>query len=254
MQDEHESDGIICGLGTVYRKCPIKPGPPGKNAAGNWEARSAVHLALPDPILKEEPLMKKKAIGRLGVLALALTLISTCLMGGTLAKYTADVTGSGSATVAKWSFKANEQTTSFTDINLANTAYTNVAKEKIAPGTQGSFDIKIDASGSEVAVDYTIKLSEFKNRPTNLKFYSDEACTEANEIKDFANYKGLDGTIAFNAADKAVTKTVYWKWDYETNSGDTSDTTDGTKAEKMTFTITITGTQATPVPTTAPTN
>ena len=54
--------------------------------------------------------MKKRFnFGRLGALALALTLITTCLTGGTLAKYTSSTVGTGTATVAKWAvvLKAN---------------------------------------------------------------------------------------------------------------------------------------------------
>lgn len=198
--------------------------------------------------------MKKKTVGRLGVVALALTLISTCLMGGTLAKYTTEVTGTGSATVAKWSFKANDQTATFTDIDLASTAYTNVAAKKIAPGTEGSFDIKLDASGSEVAVKYEIAFSNLKNKPANLKFYTNEACTD--EITDLTS-KTLTDTIELADVETPVTKTIYWKWAYETNSGDAADTNAGKGANadatsKMTFDIKVTGTQATPEKQTAP--
>lgn len=194
--------------------------------------------------------MKKKTVGRLGVVALALTLISTCLMGGTLAKYTTEVTGTGSATVAKWNFTANGKTDTFEAIDLASTAYTNVAEEKIAPGTEGSFDIKLDASGSEVAVAYTIAFTDVKNQPKNLKFY-----TDAGHITEFNLDDGLKGTIEFANVDTAVTKTIYWQWAYETNSGDADDTTNGTAqdaARNMTFNIKVTGTQVAPEKSTAP--
>ena len=51
--------------------------------------------------------MKRRRTTRLGVVALALTLITMTMTGGTLAKYTAEVTGDTTATVAKFAFDLN---------------------------------------------------------------------------------------------------------------------------------------------------
>lgn len=186
--------------------------------------------------------MKKKSyVARLGVLALALTLVTTCLTGGTMARYVTEVTGAATATVAKWSFKANSQTQNFT-VNLTDTTLNGkVADGKIAPGTDGSFDISIDADGSEVALDYTIAFSNMENKPSNLKFYSDP--NFKTEISDLATYSGLNGTITLTDIGTPVTKTVYWQWAY----GDAVEPDQATITGKdMTFTITVTGTQQNP--------
>lgn len=53
--------------------------------------------------------MKSNRIMRIGVIVLALTLITACLAGGTLAKYSTTVDSTGSTgTVAKWSWKIND--------------------------------------------------------------------------------------------------------------------------------------------------
>ena len=200
---------------------------------------------------------KKSNAARLGVLAVALSLVTACLLGGTMAKYVTEVTGTGSATVAKWSFKANEKTDTFT-VDLAKTAYTNINNtdgNKIAPGTEGSFDIKLDASGSDVAVDYTIAFSNLQNKPTNLKFYSDE--NMATEIADLTNTTALNGEIKLADISKPVTKTIYWKWAYEIGNDEATKKTNNAQDVKdavnsMTFTITVTGTQQTPTATPAP--
>ncbi len=189
---------------------------------------------------------KKSNAARLGVLAVALSLVTACLLGGTMAKYVTEVTGTGSATVAKWSFKANNETTTFADINIASTAYTNINnadKNRIAPGTAGSFDIMLDATGSDVAVGYTIAFTNLSNQPTNLKFYSDKEMTQ--EITNLST--GLTGAIDYNATADAMktTKTVYWKWDYQTASGDTADVENAGK--DMTFDIKVIGTRKEPV-------
>lgn len=190
--------------------------------------------------------MKKTNIARLSALALTLCLASTALMSGTMAKYTTTVTGNGSATVAKWSFQVNEKDSAQTfTVNLTDTTINgNLKTDTIAPGTDGSFNIKLDASGSETAVDYKIVFSSIQNQPTNLKFYSDS--TFKTEITDLES-NGITDTIALAQVSTPVTKTIYWKWDYETGSDDTADTGDAGKA--MTFKITVTGTQADPTKT-----
>lgn len=49
---------------------------------------------------------EKSYVARLGALALVLTLMTTCLTGGTLAKFVTEVEGGAEATVAAWEFKA----------------------------------------------------------------------------------------------------------------------------------------------------
>ena len=49
---------------------------------------------------------EKSYVARLGALALVLTLMTTCLTGGTLAKFVTEVEGEAEATVAAWEFKA----------------------------------------------------------------------------------------------------------------------------------------------------
>ena len=92
------------------------------------------------------------------------------------AKYKTTLTGNGTATVAKWSFKVNGQTQTIPDIDLATKMkkVNNVAENKLAPGTEGSFELNLDATGSEVAIDYNIKLI-VTEKPTNLRFYTDRA-------------------------------------------------------------------------------
>lgn len=184
--------------------------------------------------------MKKSIFGRIAFIALALTLVTTCLMSGTLARYTTTVTGDATGTAAAWSFKANGQTATMTTINLRDTvARSTVTTNEIAPGSEGSFDIVIDANGSDVSVDYTIAFSNLLNKPTNLKFYSDAAHTD--EIANLVGYTGLNGTIALGSVGTPVTKTVYWQWAYQTDGGDAQDTADQGKVP--TFDINVVGTQ-----------
>lgn len=188
--------------------------------------------------------MKKRTLGRMAVLAFALCMVTTCLLGGTLAKYTTAVTGTGTASVAAWSFKVNNQSTAtITGIALTDTTLNSkVTSGKVAPGTDGQLQVSLDATGSDVAIDWTVEISNVANKPTNLKFYSDN--TFNTPLTETSGKYTVSGTIALNAVGTAVTVPIYWKWAYETTSGDAADTGDQGKA--MTFDIGITGTQQDP--------
>ena len=161
------------------------------------------------------------------VLLILLFLLLLFFQGGSYSKYLTQVDGKGIIEVAKWAFLVNGQTASITPLNLASTYKKETLKQNtIAPGTNGSFNIEIDASGSEVTYDgHTV-----------------------NSVKDLEQY--LEGTIAANASEKTKTMTILWNWPYETQGNrtqeDAQDTNDGTLLEQYSFNIVITGTQETP--------
>ena len=72
------------------------------------------------------------------------------LGGGAYAKYMSKVSGNGIAEVANWSFKVNESSEQIQSISLKSTANNSkLLDNKIAPGTEGNFQVKLDATGSE---------------------------------------------------------------------------------------------------------
>ena len=185
------------------------------------------------------------------VILLVLTLITATIFSMyAYSKYKTTLTGNGTATVAKWSFKVNGQTQTIPDIDLTQTmdTHNNVAEGKIAPGTSGHFDLELDATGSEVAIDYNIKLA-ITEKPTNLKFYLDN--TYETEIAETEGILNVSGSIPLETIDTPLIKTIYWQWPYETGTtenevkeNDKTDTIDS--AKKVTMTITVTGTQRKP--------
>ena len=191
--------------------------------------------------------VKSKNKGAVVVLALIVAIILSMYA---YSKYTSTLTGNGTSTVAKWSFKVNGQTQTIPDINLGETmdAHSNVADKKLAPGTSGHFDLILDGSGSEVAIDYNIKLA-ITQKPTNLKFYLDDKYqTPISETDGTLN---IAGSIALEDVNTPLTKTIYWQWPYETgktsNEIDKNDETDTKDSGKnVTMTITVTGTQRDP--------
>ena len=193
--------------------------------------------------------VKSKNKGAVVVLALAL-IVAIILSMYAYSKYTSTLTGNGTSTVAKWSFKVNGQTQTIPNIELGETmdAHNNVVTPKLAPGTSGHFDLILDGSGSEVAIDYNIKLA-ITQKPTNLKFYLDDKYqTPISETDGTLN---IAGSIALEDVNTPLTKTIYWQWPYETgktsNEIDKNDETDTKDSEKnVTMTITVTGTQRDP--------
>ena len=133
------------------------------------------------------------------------------------AKYKTTLTGNGTATVAKWSFKVNGQTQTIPDIDLATTMKenNNVVEGKLAPGTEGSFDLNLDATGSEVAIDYNIKLA-VTEKPSNLRFYTDSSYTK--EIASTDGVMNVSGVLSLEEVKTIQTKTIYWKWAYQTGT------------------------------------
>ena len=191
-------------------------------------------------------MFKKKAVFS----AVCIALVASIGLSGVLltnSKYTTTVTGEGSTSIARWVFDVSgSDTYSSTDtiqtINLAQTCDQSTLLDKqIAPGTNGSFDVEIDATGAEVGIDYKVEFTNIpEDFPTNLKFTVD------NEEYDLTT--GFTGNIPANATNKVITKTVNWEWPYETLNGDIADTTDGiADANDLTFDITVIGTQVAPI-------
>ena len=193
-------------------------------------------------------LSKKKKV--LIILTILAAILLAFIGGQAYAKYVSKVKGEGIAEVATWKFKVNGQSEQVEQINLAST-YDNetLVNNKIAPGTSGSFNIIVDATGSEVGINYDITFTEEENKPQNLRFeYNNK---EYNSVKELQ--EDLSGTINANDEDKTRTLNVKWKWDYETGEkpgviadNDKKDTFDGMNIQNYTFDVIVTGTQVEP--------
>ena len=192
-------------------------------------------------ILKKENL--KKAIKKSSIVLLLGTLV---FGGGVFAKYVASNNGNGSMQVAKWNVE-------FGEIELSNTNYTaaTLAEGKIAPGTSGSFNVSMDATGTQTAIDYTVTFNNVTNVPKNMYFVVDN--TEYATLAEVG--QALSGHFNANDSSKSLNKTVQWKWDYETTTSkdglrttlvanDAQDTIDGEAALTMSFNVVVTATQS----------
>lgn len=219
--------------------------------------------------------MKKNKAMRLASALLVLTLLTTCAISGTFAKYTTSTTGTDNARVAYWGFDQAANTT----IDLFDDEYQNVKSSGavdgftnvIAPGTEksttfafGYTNYKSDKiSAPEVAYTFTVKptvTGDYDELDANPSFKwtlkkGDAAATEYGTVADLlAAIKALSGDASgtktynpgqlptdFTAADEVYT--IGWVWAFEGN--DTADTAMGNSQtlENVTFSITITATQ-----------
>ncbi len=129
--------------------------------------------------------------------------------------------------VAKWNIYINDNnlntTETFTIDNFTFQETDTVAKDKIAPGILGWFDILIDARDTKVSIIYEITF-DFTSLPSNITVEKIEEINGREIIKTgpntYSNYITLDD-INNNVKD---TIRVYIKWnnDEENNENDTN--------------------------------
>lgn len=129
--------------------------------------------------------------------------------------------------VAKWNIYINDNnlntTETFTIDNFTFQETDTVAKDKIAPGILGWFDILIDARDTQVSIIYEITF-DFTSLPSNITVEKIEEINGREIIKTgpntYSNYITLED-INNNLKD---TMRVYIKWnnDEENNENDTN--------------------------------
>lgn len=171
--------------------------------------------------------MKKNKMMRLASVLLVAVLLSISAIGGTFAKFTDTYEGKATATVANWAFEMNDEAISNSfQFNLGDTlteigggveAEVDTEKHVIAPGTQGTFDIKLE-NLSDVTAAYAITIGGgVNNLPVNFTFGG------------HADAAG-EGTIGFG---QTATITVTWEWPW------TEDSENSYKGLSDEYTITI---------------
>lgn len=215
--------------------------------------------------------MKNKTIKAASVL-LTLTLITSCFVGGTFAKYVTSDKGSDSARVAKFGVTVTATSNSAfkptytTDDSSANSAgitnsvvSSNGEDKVIAPGTKGAITKTTITGTPEVAVRVTnsaaidlgenwtdedkkyycpIKITVNSQEFLGKKYETvDEFETAVKAAIDKVKADYVPGTILDrNASDSDVA--ISWEWAF-TGNDDTKDTFLGNKEEGFVPTISI---------------
>lgn len=192
--------------------------------------------------------MKKTKLMRAALLLLVLTLITSCFVGSTFAKYTTSKTGSDTARVAKWGVAIDAKGTTFakeykTDTDgvgaIANSVVSAGTDKVIAPGTKGRM-VEMTITGTpEVAVRVNYAANfKVENWTVDGKFYCPLHIKVGNIWYDGTGYDSAD---AFeNAVSKAISDlsgnydagtnlnganvtvpSVSWEWPFENTSAST---------------------------------
>ena len=197
--------------------------------------------------------MKKNWTMRVGVALVALTLITSCFVGGTFAKYTTAGTGTDSARVAKFGVTVTANGNMFTDkYDTADDSATVVGQggvKVVAPGTRGNMasmtllgvpevDVKVTYEATvelndnwvDAAGNFYFPLDIFvNNQEVELSgATNEEAVTSAvaNAINKYSKTYEAGTNLSTVGTDSLA---ISWKWDYEGND-DVKDTFLGDQA------------------------
>jgi len=208
-----------------------------------------------------------KVVKSLGMAAVALTLVSACMVGSTLAKYTSTISGTGAAIVAKWSLKGNLGSEPASDSTLGTFALKDTTKtvgvgtDRIAPGTSGSIAVNYDLNGSEVGANVEVfvklKAGETDSLPANLVFKGKDGDIKGSDLNSTDYVKVYSTDISVDDIKEAGvgkgkdTYNVEWEWPFTTGVDDTADTTDGKDAASVDLDIKVVATQIQPTTTPA---
>lgn len=197
------------------------------------------------------------------------TLLTTCLIGGTFAKYIAEAGDEFSARVAYWGF-GQQAVIDFQD--LFAESYTNVQSgdhtDVIAPGTSGQVTFKFPftagngATAPEVAytfcVDVDAEIDPNMEAIGTFRFKLDDGIYGPFEdlVDDLLALSGDASGVKTYAAGQLPTgfsasdeHTIYWKWDFTDPAHeyaqdlDDTDVADGSVQEAVRLDMTITATQ-----------
>lgn len=192
----------------------------------------------------------KKA--RIIAFLLTMCMATACFLSGTVAKYESSANGTGKGDIAKWAFEVNDASitgnSATFDFTLSNTikevdgsANETDSSDKIAPGTSGTFTIKLENT-SETSASYTISFADVVTGGAEIPL----TYTVNDGTNELVESTGVFASATNLAAGDIVTLTVTWVWAYETVGGDEVDTEIGiaaTGTEDLTITATVTATQ-----------
>ena len=172
-------------------------------------------------------------------LVIAITTLIICIfqIQQTYAKYIESKDGSTDFAIANWKILLNDH-----DISdgaqlssLINPVYennNNVESGVIAPGSEGYFDLEIDATNTQVSFTYDISIASADDSDVTDLIISSYKIDD-NPIVNVENgVNNLTNTINYNEPDKVINIRIYFKWkdgDGETmnNAADTAASVGG---------------------------
>lgn len=149
--------------------------------------------------------MKKNKFMRVASVLLVLTLLSTCAISGTFAKYTTSGTDTDTARVAKWGVLIGMDADTFgrgyaaatTDTKITEntgTVWADAKVDVVAPGTKGDFYFSITGK-PEVTTNVQIDLESSSAIKLDAGTYTDYTKANATETFEATEYMPIMWTL-----------------------------------------------------------
>ncbi len=185
--------------------------------------------------------------GNKKLLVIAALLLLIAVSYSTYAIYKSSATGTGSIGAAAWVVKVQSGSQSEANIVATNTfTLDTIAWDttdrvgqngKIAPGDHGTVTIKIDADGSEVAVDYVVSIDTTALNNPNFTVTADTSNSAP----------GLTGTIPYSATagdmERTITLNVVWTAVDDATAGGANEKDIALQGTSLSIPVTVTATQ-----------
>ena len=203
-----------------------------------------------------------------GIFVALLLVLIIYIIGSTYARYINTVDMEGQVQIAKWAVKLNDtlmdtiSTTQTVTLTLSTNQY--VADNRIAPDRSAYFDILLDPSGSEVAIDYIIScdfdhITGLTNSGSDFAISGVEyweaaavgtagtgtALTSA-QLTELQSTDGftISETLAKVTSNTKIAARITVTWTHhEDTTHNTADTANGVAAGTITIPVTVTARQ-----------
>lgn len=186
--------------------------------------------------MKKEQNKNKKII--ILVVILLLLALTSGIVATSYARYVSRAKGTGDAKVATWAVQVNEtnivQNSTFaldsSFVTWSDSEY--IADGYIAPSRTGTFKIKLDTTGSKVAVKYTIQIDT-----SSLDSYDQIQITKVNNQP--LSGDSYSGIISLDDVDTPIEIPVEISWT-NSDANNTSDTSIGSTVDTLSIPVTVT--------------
>ncbi len=135
----------------------------------------------------------------------------------TYAKYLESKNGDVDFTIASWHILLNNSdiTDSATLSSLINPVYVNnnnIASGVIAPGSEGYFDLEINAVNTQVTFNYNISVTSSEHSDVEDLVIYGYKIDDGAMITTTSGVNNLTNTVAHDALDKVINLRIYFKW------------------------------------------
>ena len=173
-----------------------------------------------------------KNLKKVGTMVLvAIVAVGAYFVSGTYAKYTSNMSGTGTASVAKWAWIINNKAFTTTDsvreeftfnpfADIKDTAgadEADVAANLIAPGTSGNITLDI-INASEVNAEYKVEFEVTKNTSNIPLEYSLDGTTWVSNIAELnigTDASNNNAPVAIKMGKSADQSNLQWRWVFE---------------------------------------